>query len=467
MDLKTKVILLYLFIAVIVLILVGVVLPSSLEKQNIDTISDISIRELKYIDFALTNLINEAKYDIYELSIKEIVQTRDDSGFTSFLNASEHTFQYSIWKTEQEIIDLMLEYQTTHPYVSSVYMGRENGAFVRSMERAQNTAYDPRERPWYILAKNNPGEVMVTEPYSSLTTPDINLGIVKALVDLDGEVYGVIGADITLVKLREYISGINTVDEGDIMITDSNGIILAHRNSSYLFSDISEILHDRTSTFLDEEQGVISLNGGYLVYYTSPELGWKIGEIFPAEYINRKINESIVKILVYVIITLVLLSALTLLTINYTMIKPISALTAVSRKIADTGNLDQDIDIKGTGEIGTLARSFKAMVDRIEADEIERQEMERQIVDAVVQIEENMGQLAILNDEIRNPLTIIVANAETAPEENGEPILKQAYEIDRIVKQLDREWLSSEKVWSFLRRHYGIEHRKKEDEDSK
>ncbi|WP_052418837.1 cache domain-containing protein [Methanolacinia paynteri] len=467
MDLKTKVIFLYLIIAVIVLILVGVVLPSSLEKQNLDTISDISVRELKYIDFSLTNLISEAKYDINELSVKEVVQTRDDSDFTSFLNASEDTFEYSIGETEQDIIDLMLEYQTTHPYVNSVYMGRENGTFVRSQERARNTAYDPRERPWYILAKENPEEVMVTEPYSSLTTPDINLGVVKALVDQDGEVYGVIGADITLEKLREYINSINTVEEGDIILTDSNGIILAYRNSSYLFTDIEGILQNYTPAFLNEEQGVIFLDGDYFVYYTSPELGWKIGEIFPAEYINQKINESIVKILVYVIITLILLSALTLLTLNYTIIKPISALTAVSRKIAETGDLDQEIDVKGTGEIGSLARSFKAMVDRIETDEIERLEMERQIANAVVQIEENMGQLAILNDEIRNPLTVIVVNAELAPEENGEPILNQAYEIDRIVRQLDREWLSSEKVWSFLRRYYGIDHRKNDDEDSK
>jgi len=88
----------------------------------------------------------------------------------------------------------------------------------------------------------------------------------------------------------------------------------------------------------------------------------------------------------------------------------------------------------------------------------ERKEMEKEIATAIQQIEENMGQLAILNDEIRNPLTVIVAKAELAPKDISETILNQAYEIDRIITLLDREWLNSEKVWSFLKRYYGIEY---------
>lgn len=466
MDIKTRVIILYLCITLMVLILIGVVLPSSLEEQNLDTISERSLDELNHIDFAITNLINEAKYDVYELSMKEIIRIRDDSEFTSFLNASEDTFHYSIGETEQEIIDVMQAYQSAHPYVNSVYMGRENGTFVRSYERARSTAYDPRVRPWYILAKDNPGEVVVTEPYRSVTTSDVNLGIVTALVDQDGKVYGVVGVDITLVNLTDYLYVINTRHEGEMILVDANGIILACRGPSSLFTDISNILHEQTPEFLSTDEGVLVMNGSYLVYYTSPELGWKIGEIIPFEYINQKINESIFRILIYVIIALVLLSVLTLLTLNYTIIRPLSGLTAVSREIAETGELDQEIDTTSSGEIGTLARSFKAMVDTIHSEELEREKMEKEIASAIRQIEENMGQLAILNDEIRNPLTVIVANAEMAPKETREPILSQAYEIDRIIKQLDQEWLKSEKVWSFLRKYYGIEHEKNRNEEN-
>jgi methyl-accepting chemotaxis protein len=156
MKLQTRILLLYLVIALLVLVLIGVVLPSSLHKQNLDTISADSISQLRHIDFALSNFIGEAKYDVLALSLNDNVQTRDDSRFTNFLNASEDTFRYSYTPQEQEIIAVFRDYQTSHPYVSSVYMGRENGASVRSFPRARPTQYDPRDRPWYIPTKQSP-----------------------------------------------------------------------------------------------------------------------------------------------------------------------------------------------------------------------------------------------------------------------------------------------------------------------
>lgn len=374
MSLRSKVIVLYICITLMILILIGGVLPASLHKQNLNTISEKSLEQLGHIDFALTNLVSEAKFDIHELSINKDIRTRDDPDFTSFLNASEDTFAYSIGGTEQKIIDIMQGYQSTHPYVNSVYMGRENGSFVRSYERARPTAYDPRLRPWYVLAADNPGEVVITEPYSSVTTEDVNLGVVTALVDSDDEIFGVIGADITLVNLTTYLSEVDSEHVGEIILTDKSGVILSSRNTSRLFTNISDIIHEQTPVFLRTAQGVIVLDDSYLVYYTSPELGWKIGEIIPFSYINQQIYESIFDILIFVIIALVLLSAITLYVFNRTIIRPLSGLTDVSRKIAETGDLDQEIDTTSTGEIGTLARSFKAMVEKIRVEEDARKQ---------------------------------------------------------------------------------------------
>ncbi|MBN1431814.1 MAG: HAMP domain-containing protein [Methanomicrobiaceae archaeon] len=369
MNLRTKVIIIYICITLMVVILIGGVLPTALQKQNLETISEKSLDELRHINFALSNLVNEAKYDVHELSINDILRTRDDSGFTTFLDADEETFRYSYGDTEKEIIEIMMDYQSTHPSVNSVYMGRESGTFVRSCERARPTAYDPRERPWYILGKENPGEVMVTDPYRSVTTPDVNIGVVTALTDDQNEVYGVVGADITLVNLTNYISKIDVGHEGEVILVDGNGVILAGRDPSGLYTNVSTILGGQTETFLNTEEGVLVLNGGYLVYYTSPELGWKVGEIIPFEYINKKINESIGKTLLFVIIALILLSVITIIVFSHTIIKPLSGLTEVSRKIAESGDLDQEIDTTSTGEIGTLARSFKAMVEKIRTEE--------------------------------------------------------------------------------------------------
>jgi signal transduction histidine kinase len=372
MKLQSRVLLLYLCIAVLVLVLIGGVLPSTLHKQNLDTISGDSINQLRHIDFALSNFIGEAKYDVLALSLNDDIQTQNDTYFTNFLNASEDTFNYSIGDQEQGIVDILKDYQTTHPYVSSVYMGRENGAFVRSYPRARPTAYDPRERPWYILAKEHPGQVTVTDPYKAVTTDDVNIGIVTPLLDRNGTMIGVVGADITLVNLTGYITTVGAVDGGEMILVDQQGTILATRDPSRLFGNVSDLLGDQAPVFLSTKEGVLIVNGSYLMYYTSPELGWKIGTFIPFSTIEEKINESILRILLFVLLALVLLSVITLVGLNYTVIRPLTSLTEVSRKIAETGDLDQTIETGGAGEIGSLARSFNAMVGKIRTKEQER-----------------------------------------------------------------------------------------------
>jgi signal transduction histidine kinase len=379
MNLQSRVLVLYLCIAVLVLVLIGGVLPSSLHKQNLESVSGDSINQLKHIDFALSNFIGEAKYDVLELSLNNNVQTRDDSRFTSFLNASEETFQYSYTPEEQEIVDIFRDYQSSHPYVSSVYMGRENGASVRSYPRARPTAYDPRDRPWYILAKDHPGQVSVTDPYKAVTTDDVNIGIVTPVLDQNGTMIGVVGADITLVNLTSYIATVGSVEGGEMILVDRQGTILASRDSSLLYSNISHILGDQTPAFLTSKEGVLVLNGTYLIYYTSPDLGWKIGTFVPFSTIEQEINDSIQRILLFVLLALVLLSVITLIGLNLTVIRPLTSLTEVSRNIAETGDLDQTIGTEGAGEIGSLARSFKAMVGKIHTEEEGRRQALREL----------------------------------------------------------------------------------------
>lgn len=70
------------------------------------------------------------------------------------------------------------------------------------------------------------------------------------------------------------------------------------------------------------------------------------------------------------------------------------------------------------------------------------------------QIEENIEQFAVLGDHIRNPLTVILGYAGCGDEEIGEEIRMQVEIIRGYLDQLDRGWIESEKVRSFLRRHY-------------
>ncbi|MDD1728078.1 MAG: hypothetical protein LUQ50_03280, partial [Methanospirillum sp.] len=72
------------------------------------------------------------------------------------------------------------------------------------------------------------------------------------------------------------------------------------------------------------------------------------------------------------------------------------------------------------------------------------------------QIERNLGELSILNDGIRNPLTIMMILAEETDSLLNKRFVSQIDAINEMVHNLDKRWVESEKVLRFLRRHYDI-----------
>lgn len=72
----------------------------------------------------------------------------------------------------------------------------------------------------------------------------------------------------------------------------------------------------------------------------------------------------------------------------------------------------------------------------------------------LAQIEKNMEQFQILNDQIRNPLQTITLMVSLEEGPYTEKILEHIGVIDDLVKRLDRGWLESNKVRSFLMKYY-------------
>lgn len=79
-------------------------------------------------------------------------------------------------------------------------------------------------------------------------------------------------------------------------------------------------------------------------------------------------------------------------------------------------------------------------------------------------IEENLTQLATLNDQIRNPLTVIIGLLDLEEGEEFEKIRQQAWAIDDIVRRLDQGWVESLSIREFLYKHYGIGEPEEEEE---
>lgn len=320
---------------------------------------------MNHVDFSLNIFFEEIEYDLKEIILNPYVGSYDDEAFTSFLYTDEKTFKYNIGQLEQKIIHIFHDHKSTHPYVNAVYMGRENGSFVRSHKRDRPTQYDPRDRPWYRLGKDNPHKVMKTAPYRSLTSPDINIGFVKALKNQKGQVYGVVGFDITLKKLSDYLRQIEVDYGGSLLLLDSKGIILASQNESDLFQNAGDVFKIDFESMYQKDHGVVAAfyesKEYYIIFRESPALGWKVAFVIPAAEIKKDLEGILYLSIVILAVSLGLLSIFTILGLEKLIVKHIRTLHKGTEIISQTGNLNYEIMVDTRDEIGGLAASFNQM----------------------------------------------------------------------------------------------------------
>ncbi|MBN1431153.1 MAG: transporter substrate-binding domain-containing protein [Methanomicrobiaceae archaeon] len=99
----------------------------------------------------------------------------------------------------------------------------------------------------------------------------------------------------------------------------------------------------------------------------------------------------------------------------------------------------------------------KDFILQLALDITKEMEYRRREIEALKKIEQNLAQLATLNDEIRNPLTIIAGVVDLEIEDSKDVIFEQVQKIDEIINKLDRGWMESAKIREFLRKHLEIE----------
>jgi PAS domain S-box-containing protein len=369
MSLKIKLLILCSSVSILITAILGGIFYTWLWADRLESIEQNFSKQLQDATFSLSSFFGEVESDLSAMAANEVVRTRDDRDFTSFLEADELTFQYHYQETEKKIIDIFNTYRLTHRYVNSVYMGRENGSFVRSHEREQPTRYDPRERPWYILARANPNKVMETDAYPSLTTSDVNIGIVKALVDDRGDCYGVVGIDVTLVDLTDYFLNSSISPSGKLILIDKDGIVLASQDKEMRSTDIGHYSPELTEVLSTTNQGIAELSfmgEKHFVFFHAPlRQGWRIMVFVPSREIRRQITAPVVTTISGMAVGWILLAALVLIGLDLMVLRPLSRFTKVSNHIARTSNLEGRIEVRSRDEIGILAKSYNEMIDSL------------------------------------------------------------------------------------------------------
>jgi two-component system NtrC family sensor kinase len=159
------------------------------------------------------------------------------------------------------------------------------------------------------------------------------------------------------------------------------------------------------------------------------------GEIVGILYVGAKqdtfqrLVDSFLQQVILIAIASVLLAVLIAIPVAWSITRPITALAAATRRVAD-GDWSVRVPEYGRGETGILAESFNTMVEAL--NDTQQQLVQKEKLASV-------GQLAAgVAHEINNPLGTILLYADILHKETPEDEVQQREDLEMILREATR-----------------------------
>jgi len=112
---------------------------------------------------------------------------------------------------------------------------RPDYAIIKN-ERDPEDTYDPRARAWYRSAVERRGRVW-TEPYIFFTSRKPGITLASAIIGKDGAVEAVVGADIEISEIAQFLARTSLLREKSVYISTSDSKVIAHSKVSVVLPD--------------------------------------------------------------------------------------------------------------------------------------------------------------------------------------------------------------------------------------
>lgn len=454
-SLKIRVTLIQLGCGLFFVALAAGILGAQNRDREFQDLRDRAKAELFHIGAAIGSLIDETRRDIELLAAMPAVRTRGDGSFTSFIGADPAAFQYRPGEAERAVVAIFAAYRETHPDVSAVYKGRANGTFVRSHPRTSPTDYDPRQRPWYLAALEAPGQTVVTAPYASLTSDDVNVAVVRALLDGEGEPFGVIGIDLTLSTLSAYLEHSVSIADSSLMVVDGSGIVVANTDGRYLFrpSNESGIPYSMVLNAFGKDYFGGVYRGARCFVFVVPVAGldWHTLLLVPEWSVQARVLRAagtVILISSGLMTLLVLVSAFAL---GGLVIRPVAQLEREVSAISASGDRGLRLSEQvRTPELRSLSRAFNRALSETEAShhDLERKVAERtaSLLEAKEKAEQadmvKSAFMATMSHELRTPLNSILGFTGIIAQKLAGPLNEEQEKQIGMVQNSARHLLS-------------------------
>lgn len=400
-----------------------------------DLISDGN-KQMIEIDNEVSDVINKMKNDVKLLANYDYITKSDNSiSAVSDMANLEINKKYSkkITGLESSIYNYLELYGKTHSETEYVCLGTKWGGYISWPDGLGNIGYDPRQRPWYSLAMEHPGEVVISDPHKVAIDQSNNVAISASttIKNDSGDIVGALAIDTSLNKLSEIVRNTKIGDNGYVFIFVKDGTMLAHANSEFDFKNMFELegsdvktandkkfsfkdINKLVNTDNDSFETIVDGNEAFVSVYTSPQTGWKMATVIPKSDLINKVSNVEKLIFGITICILILGIALTYIVVRI-MTNPIRKLTPLMES-AGKGDFSVRANIKTKDEFGKLGSSFNLMIKQLSSNYEELSAVYEELVATEEELRAQYDELqyneeALRNSEERYKLALECANA--------------------------------------------------------
>ena len=248
--------------------------------------------------------------------------------------------------------------------------GAEDGRFI-SWTDGDISDTDPRGRDWYKQAKAA-GKPLFTEVYQDAISKKMIVSVAVPYYGKDGAFAGAICSDITLDTLGERVTHLKYHGQGEGIIIDPNGLIIASTEGMAMHkAEENPVLKERLPEMREKKNGYFAMEKDgeeqIIAYATVSSTGWIAAVAVPesvafAQLASLKTTYSVLSLigilLVAGIIFALLRFAATITGATGRLMHHVDALAK-----GDLG-LD-DLPVTSQDELGQLAANFNTMMKNI------------------------------------------------------------------------------------------------------
>lgn len=241
--------------------------------------------------------------------------------------------------------------------------GIKNSQLIGSNGAVTDSTWKITERPWYQVMLEKPGERILSAVYEDSSSGEMVVSVIAPFNNASGEMIGVVGVDVTMTALQEYLAGISIGDNGYVTVYDSDANLVYHPDDSLEMKNVREIAYsDNIKVFLENHQSsdVIQYQQDNINYYGGStyidKFGWTVLACMPgSEYMQE--TTMIFTMLLIGFLACIIVAALICFFRTKAILKPLKSIGVVAQEFAN-GKLDSDIRRNSNDEIGDLEEVF-------------------------------------------------------------------------------------------------------------